>query len=314
VHSESCVERQVSVRCRGRMPHGLNRRAFLAGTAGLTLPILSPMCRYGRVLAEQPELPAHRDLPRLDLHVHLDNSTIDRVLELSVEREVKFGIVEHAGTKENKYPVVLDSDEALRRYLAMLEGKPVFRGVQAEWIDWANCFSIDVLAQLDYVLMDTMTFPGNDGGRVKLWEPDIAARVDMTDREAFMDRYVDWYVTIIENQPIDILGNTSWLPAPLAPDYDKFWTPQRIGKVAAAAVKHRVAFEISSGFQLPTLGFLQVAKAVGVKFCFGTNGRYPNMGKLDFSLAMAQKLGLKQADLFTPAPDGQKAVQRWSAR
>ena len=27
----------------------------------------------------------------------------------------------------------------------MLEGKPVFKGVQAEWGDWMNCFSPKVL-------------------------------------------------------------------------------------------------------------------------------------------------------------------------
>ena len=34
------------------------------------------------------------------------------------------------------------------------------------------------------------------------------------------------------------------------------------------------------------------------------------MGRLDYSLRAAKELGLTAADLFTPAPDGQKAVQR----
>jgi hypothetical protein len=34
------------------------------------------------------------------------------------------------------------------------------------------------------------------------------------------------------------------------------------------------------------------------------------MGKLDYSIATAKALGLTKADMFTPAPDGQKAVQR----
>jgi hypothetical protein len=53
-----------------------------------------------------------------------------------------------------------------------------------------------------------------------------------------------------------------------------------------------------------------MAKAAGVKFTFGSNGRYPEMGKLDYSIAMAQDLGLKREDMFTPMPDGRKAVQR----
>jgi histidinol phosphatase-like PHP family hydrolase len=297
---------EASVHRSGRV----SRRRFLAaGAAGLGAGILLPPPARG----QEPvavRTAADSDIPLLDLHVHLDNSTIDKVLELSRQRGVTFGIVEHAGTKENQYPVVLSNDEELRRYLAMLEAKPVYRGVQAEWIDWMQAFSPEMLARLDYVLTDAMTFPGKDGRRVKLWEKGVESRVEMSDKQAFMDRYVQWYVEIMERQPIDILANVSWLPAPLARDYEAFWTAARVRKVAEAAAKHRVALEIGAGLRLPKLEFLQIAKAAGVKFSFGTNGRYPNMGKIDYCLEMAEKLRLRKADVFTPAPDGQRAVQR----
>jgi len=289
---------------------GLSRRTFLAaGLAGIGAVAASNANAWGgEPTASCPQ--TDDGLPRLDLHVHLDNSTIDKVVELSHELGVKFGIVEHAGTKENIYPVVLSNDEELGRYLAMLDGKPVYRGVQTEWTDWVACFSPQMLARLDYILTDAMTFPGRAGQRVKLWEKDVESRVDMDNKQAFMDRYVDWYVAVIEQQPIDILANTSWLPAPLAAEYETYWTRERVQRVADAAVKHGVALEISSGFQLPKRSFLEIAKAAGVKFTFGSNGRYPNMGKLDYSLEMARVLKLSKSDMFTPAPDGQKAVQR----
>jgi len=249
-------------------------------------------------------------LPLADLHVHLDNSTIDAVAALGRERGVTFGIVEHAGTKENKYPTVLSNDEELDRYLKMLDGQGVWKGVQTEWVDWTSGFSKAALARLDYVLTDAMTFPGKDGQRVKLWEKDVEQRVEMRDRQAFMERFVDWYVQIIEKQPIDILANVSWLPQPLADDYDAYWTPPRIRRVVGAAVQHRVALEISSSYRLPRRSFLDIAKAAGVKFTFGSNGRYPKMGLLEYSLEMAGQLGLTRSDMFLPAPDGQKAVQR----
>ena len=123
------------------------------------------------------------DFPIVDLHVHLDNSSIEQVLPLARERHVRFGIVEHAGTKENQYPVVLSTDEELSAYLKRLEGKGVYRGVQAEWTDWMSCFSPEVLARLDYVLTDAMTFPGPSGRRVKLWEPAAQGLVDMSNHE-----------------------------------------------------------------------------------------------------------------------------------
>jgi hypothetical protein len=118
-----------------------------------------------------------------------------------------------------------------------------------------------------------------------------------------MDRFVDWHVEIMATEPLDILGNSTWLPAALMPDYDTLWTPARVQKVADASVKYGVALEISASYKLPRLPFLKQAKATGVKFSFGSNGRYPKMGLLDYSIAMAKELGLKRADMFTPAPD-----------
>jgi len=292
------------------MTNLISRRRFVGGAAAAGTLMFLPSATT-RLHAEDA-VPDNGglDFPLQDLHVHLDNSTIDKVLALPQARGIKFGIVEHAGTKENVYPTVLSNDAELKRQLAMLEGKPVFRGVQAEWTDWMSGFSPAALAQLDYVLTDAMTFPGKDGQRVKLWEANAPQRVDMSDHEKFMDRFVDWHVEIMAKEPFDIMANTSWLPAALADDYDRLWTEARVRKVAEAAVKYGVALEISASYKLPKLPFLKIAKAAGVKFSFGSNGRYPNMGKLDYSIATAKALGLTKADMFTPAPDGQKAVQR----
>lgn len=271
----------------------LSRRGFIkAGAGAVGLTMLS-----GNGSAEGA-LP----FPLVDYHVHLDNSTIDKVLPLSKERGVKFGIVEHAGTKENVYPAVLSNDAELEAYLAMLEGKGVYRGVQAEWTDWMGCFSKEALAKLDYVITDTMTFPAKDGRRMKLWEDGA----DYGTPEQFMDRYVDWHAQIIETEPIDILVNVSWLPGSMAAEYDKWWTDRRIARVIETALKQRVAIEIGSSFKLPGMRFLEAAKSAGLKFCFGSNGRYPKMGLLDWSVETAKTLKLTAEDMFTPRPTARK--------
>jgi len=283
----------------------MNRRQFLrsagVGAAACVTGVLA-----GRLPAQAVEKaePPDLDFPLVDAHVHLDNSTIEKVVELSEKLGVKFGIVEHAGTKENKYPVVLSNDEELGKYIAMLAGKPVYKGVQTEWTDWAGGFSKEALAKLDYVLTDCMTYPGKDGKRVKLFEKGVEERVDMSNKETFMDKYVDWCVKIIESKPLDILANVSWLPDPLVADFDKLWTHSRMKKFIDAAVKNKVALEISSKYELPKIGFLRVAREAGVKFTFGSNGRYPNMGKLDYSVKMAKELGLKKVDMFVPSASG----------
>jgi histidinol phosphatase-like PHP family hydrolase len=286
----------------------ISRRRFLsrAATASVVAAFSSPLAS-SRAAAQRSNEP---DFQAVDFHVHLDNSTLEKALELSRERGIKFGIVEHAGTKENKYPTLLSNDKELRRYLAMLEGQPVFKGVQAEWTDWMSCFSRQALARLDYVLTDAMTFPGKDGQRVKLWAPEAAQEVDMADKQAFMDRFVDWHAEIMAREPFDILANATWLPAGMLDQWELYWTPPRMKKVINAALEYGIALEISSSYKLPRLPFLTLAKAAGAKFSFGSNGRYPNMGKLEYSLQMAKELDLKPADMFAPAPDGRKAVQR----
>jgi histidinol phosphatase-like PHP family hydrolase len=208
------------------------------------------------------------------------------------------------------YPVVLSTDDELSGYLRMLDGKGVYKGVQAEWTDWVTCFSRPVLSQLDYVLTDAMTFPGPGGRRVKLWEKSAEEQVDLRNHEVFMDRFVDWHVQIMSTEPIDILANASWLPDRMMREYDALWTEKRIAKVVDAALKYGIAIEISSSYKIPSLGFLQQAKAAGVKFSFGSNGRFPNMGKLDYCIAMARSLGLRALDVFVPGSGGQKAVLR----
>jgi len=269
----------------------------VATLAGTTARAIEPAWR-------DPEF----DFPLVDLHAHLDNSSIDQVLPLAAERHVRFGIVEHAGTKENKYPKVLSTDEELIAYVKMLDGKGVYKGVQAEWTDWMNCFSPEVLARLDYVLTDAMTFPGKEGQRVKLWEKSAEDHVDMRNHEAFMDRFVDWHVQIMSAEPFDILANASWLPDTLMPEYDKLWTDRRIQKVIDAALRYEIVIEISSSYKLPRLAFLKQAKAAGVKFSFGSNGRYPNMGKLDYSTAMARTIGVTSSNMFTPTGAGKKSA------
>ncbi len=276
----------------------MTRRGFLGAATACGLTAAGCATTRG-------DFPVNADgLPLVDLHVHPDKSTVDTIVALSREQGVKYGMVEHAGTKENVYPRVLSNDEELLSWTSELEGKGVYKGVQAEWVDWSTCFSKEALATLDYVLSDTMTYPGPGGKRMKLWEKEalIDDRADW-----FMDSFVEWHLQILYQQPVDVLANVSWLPGKFADRYAMLWTPQRVEKVVGAFVTQGIAMEISSSFMLPKTHFLRIAKEGGVKFCFGSNGRYPNMGKLDYSLQMARELGLKRKDMWLPKKNGARA-------
>jgi len=281
----------------------ITRRKFIAG-ATAAAGTASALSASTQAMEEAPAA-GGGDIPLVDFHVHRDNTTVEKLLEISQARGVKFGIVEHAGKKELKYPIIYSTDEELKAYIASLEGKPVYKGVQAEYLDWMTCFSKEAVAQLDYVLSDAMTIRQQDGTWAKMWEKGFV----IGDAQQFMDRYTDYNVEVIAAEPLDIMANPTWLPEPLAQDYDALWTPARNRKIVDAALKYNVAIEINSQYCVPRLPFLRMAKEAGVRFSFGSNIRGPNVGKLDYCVEMIKRLGLTRADIFTPAPPGKKPIQ-----
>jgi histidinol phosphatase-like PHP family hydrolase len=283
------------------MPIAQSRREFCGSLMAAAGTLAAP----AQAVAEEAFPSTVDGIPLVDYHVHRDGTTLERLLKISRQRGVKFGIVEHAGKKENDYPIILANDDELKSYLASLEGKPVYKGVQAEYLDWMSCFSKDVVARLDYILSDAMTIRGPDGRRLKMWSPAF----EVGDPQRFMDQYVDFHLEVIACEPIDILANPTWLPKAVEKQYDVLWTPKRFQKIVDAAVKHHVAIEINSQYLIPRIPLLRLAKAAGVKFSFGSNIRGPNVGMLDYCVEMIKALGLKPADIFSPAPRGKKPIQ-----
>jgi len=103
---------------------------------------------------------------------------------------------------------------------------------------------------------------------------------------------------IVSSGPAAILANTTRLPSALMPDYDRLWTEARVRKLIEGTVTRGVVIEVSARYKLPRMPFLKLAEKAGVKFIFGSNGRYPKMGLLDSSIQMAKQLGLKQTEMF----------------
>jgi hypothetical protein len=260
-----------------------------------------------RSQAADDEIPVRDGVPRVDYHAHLEGGvTVDRAVAISKERGVKFGLLQHAGLKDNAYAGLVGNDEELEAWIRALEGKPVFKGVQAERTDWMRAFSKQTVAKLDYVLSDALTMPDKSGRMVMIWTP--AFHCD--DAQDFMDRYVDFHLEVMAKEPIDILANPTFLPEALEPDYDRLWTEKRMRKVIEAAVRSGVAIEINSRYRVPRLAFLEMAKAAGAKFSFGSNAHSAGeIGNIDYGVEMYRKLGLKLDQYFRPAPAGRKPIQ-----
>lgn len=257
--------------------------------------------------AADPPIPMRDGIPRVDYHAHPEEGlTVDRAVALSRERGVKFGLVEHAGVKDGPDSKLVGNDGELNGWVESLKGKPVFIGIQAEHLDWTRAFSKRAISKLDYVLSDALTMPDKSGRLVKLWTP--AFRCD--DPQDFMDRYVEFHVEVMAKEPLDILANPAFLPEILQPDYDRLWTGERMRTVIDAAARYGIAIEINSKYRVPRLPFLEMAKAAGLKFSFGSNMHTAEgIGDIGYCVQMYRRLGLKPEQFFRPAAPGKKPIE-----
>ncbi|HVO12931.1 MAG TPA: family 16 glycoside hydrolase [Vicinamibacteria bacterium] len=249
------------------------------------------------------------NFPTLDLHAHLKGGlSLDQVLELSRRTGMGFGVAINCGKG-----FAVQTDEDALAFLNALAGKPVFAAMQAEGREWVTMFSKQARARFDYVFTDSMTWTDSRGRRMRLWIPE---EVDIgPDEQAFMEELVAQTVGILENEPIDVYVNATFLPAAIAARYDQLWTAARMRRVIDAAVQHGVAIEIGARYRLPSEAFLRLAKAAGVKFTFGTNnGGASDLGDWSYPLEMQRKLGLTWKDMFVPGHQPSRAQREQPAR
>jgi hypothetical protein len=240
--------------------------------------------------------------PVIDFHVHLKGGlTIEQAVELSHRNGILYGIAANCGLK---FPITNDQD--IEKFVAGMKDQPVFIGMQAEGREWPTLFSKEAIAKFDYIFTDGMTIVDHRGQRARLW---IKEEVDIPDPQAFMELLTQTIVTILNNEPIDIYVNPTYLPDVLAADYDKLWTAERLTKIIDAAAKNGVAIEISNKLHLPKASFIKQAKQAGVKFTFGSNNVDANFGRLEYCLEMVKECGLTAEDMWLPKPEGQKPVQ-----
>ncbi len=241
------------------------------------------------------------DFPLTNYHVHLKGGlTIDEAIAKSEKTGIKYGIAQNCGVG---FPVT--NDAGLRRFLDSMEGKPVYKAMQAEGREWVTMFSPAMIAKADYVFTDSMTWTDDKGRRMRLW---MANEVFVDDEQDFMDMLVRRIEGVMA-EPVDIYVNPTFLPARIADKYDQLWTEQRMDKVIAAAVKNGIAIEINARYKLPSKKFILKAKKAGLKFACGTNNGGRDVGDIEYCKRMIRECKLGKTDFFVPKPDGRKPIQ-----
>ena len=232
--------------------------------------------------------------PLVDMHVHAKGGlTLQEALRRSRLHGINYGVAVNCGLG---FPVT--DDKGIEAFLNSVTGEPIFVGMQAEGREWPRLFSPQAVARFGYVFTDAMTIIDHRGQRARLWIP---AEVDIPDEQQFMERLVRTTVEIIDNEPIDIYANPTYLPEKLAGQYDRLWTTERLQAVVAAAARNNVAIEINSKLRLPKPEMIKMARQAGVKFTFGTNNAgAADLGRLEYCLEMIDRCGLTAEDMWVP--------------
>jgi len=243
------------------------------------------------------------DFPLYDLHVHPSGQLlIARAGEIAREKGIPFGMVEHVGPHN-----AILTNEDLQRYIDAVRQAGMYVGLQPTFPEWRKLFDKKVYGQVDYILMDALELPNPDGSRWLIWRDDT----EVDDKEAFMHRYLDFYLQILTTENIDVLAATAFLPRSLMADYDALWTEKRMQTLIDAAVKKKVALEITQYYQRPTARFVRMAKAAGAKFTFGTNSRTePAVGTIPYCIKLAHECGLTAKDMWLPRRQSRSAKQK----
>jgi hypothetical protein len=243
-----------------------------------------------------------QEFPLIDFHTHLKGGlTMDQAVKHAQFIGCNYGVAANCGLK---FPVTNDS--TLNAYYEGIRNEPVFKAMQCEGREWVTLFSPQMVSKFDYIFTDAMTWSDLKGRRMRLWIPE---ETFVDDEQKFMDMLVSKIEAILSQEPVDIHANPTYLPAKLAADYDRLWTPERMDRVINVLKENDVALEINARFKIPSIAFIKRAKAAGVKFSFGTNnGTNTDLGRLEYCLKALKEAELTKEDMFIPRPAGEKKV------
>lgn len=238
---------------------------------------------------------AAANLPLIDLHMHLkEELTLEDVTIHARKYGFSFGIAVNCGLGMG-----LETDSEVQQFLDNYE-KPshTWLAMQAEGREWLDMFSGEVVSQFDYVFTDAMTWTNDNGKRMRLW---IAEEAEVGDPQDFMEQLVDRTVGILENEPIDVFVNPTYLPEEINEQYNELWTEERMDRVITALVENQIALEINNRYMIPSPAFIKRAKEAGVKFTFGTNnGGKDDLGRMEYAIEMIEECGLTGNDIWMP--------------
>ncbi|MBQ9432447.1 MAG: protease inhibitor I42 family protein [Kiritimatiellae bacterium] len=229
-----------------------------------------------------------------DWHLHIRGGMTP---EMAFNREKAFCVRSSAMENHGREWEIYDNEKLrafAERSRAVNPKMPV--GIQVNDRDWFTQIDPDTRAKFDYILADSMIMGTLPSGRAnRLWMVK-----EINDPDKWMEEYFAHVMRILD-EPISIYANATYLPTPIADQYDRLWTEKRMESVIAKAVEKGIALEIQAESPFPRPNFLRLAKKMGAKFSFGTNNFDPGPKNLSRWLEAIVWLDLTPDDIWSPS-------------
>lgn len=240
-----------------------------------------------------------QNYPVIDYHVHLKGGLTKEIAHvMSMNYGINYGVAPNAG--EGGVGRMLADDKEVYEYFEEVKPLPFICGVQGEGRKWTATFSQEALGIFDYLFTDAMTIMDHKNRNSRIYRAE-EVHYDGVSKEQYMEQIVDQTVKILTNEPADIFANPTYIPEDMQPDYDKYWTDERINRVLDVMQKHSIALEINPRYKIPSMKIIQMAKDRGMKFTFGTNNVDANFGKLEYCIEAIKQCGITADDIWFPS-------------
>ena len=240
-----------------------------------------------------------QNFPVIDYHVHLKGGlTKELAHAMSMNYGINYGVAPNAG--EGGVGRMLANDEEVYAYHEEVKPLPFLCGVQGEGRKWTATFSQKALGIFDYLFTDAMTIMDHKNRNSRIYRAE-EVHYDGVSKDQYMEQIVDQTVKILTNEPADIYANPTYIPEDMQPEYDKYWTDERINRVLDVLSEHQIALEINPRYKIPSLKIIRMAKERGLKFTFGTNNVDADFGKLEYCIEAIEQCGITAEDIWFPS-------------
>jgi histidinol phosphatase-like PHP family hydrolase len=242
----------------------------------------------------------------VDCHAHSTFSdgtlTVEQIVARASTLGVRPSVSDHVSRDVAK---AIDSVDAVRDYLDVLDRHDVLRGGEFCWHDdlWRE-IPADVVARFTHRIGSLHAIFLDDGTAVHAFSRHFPATLTT---DAYMDAFVDNLERFAREMPVDILAHPTLVTLSLRQhDAERLWTEDREERVVEALFHAGIAFELSSRYPPPER---LVRRAVdrGVRCSLGSDGHSPaQVADVARPLALARALGVADAELYDPTMHGSK--------